>query len=339
MSYTVYVPSGADDKVSRFRMDRESGALTLVEAIAMAGGPSALCTSPDRATLYVSLRGVHKAASYAIDKPSGALTPINEVTLPADPCFLSTDKTGRFLLMACYGAGQVGVYALGEDGAIGGEPLQWFDTTEHAHCIHTDATNRYAYVPHTNPPNQIRQFLFDETTGTLTPNGVDRVCPDAPIGPRHYDYHPSLDVVYVSNENGSAISAYYLDPESGRLAEFQRLTTLPAEGFGGSNTCAQIHVSPDGRFVYISNRGHDSIACYAIDGQSGSMTPIRLVPTEPIPRVFSLDPSGRFLLAAGQASGKLATYTVDQETGDLAPLDVYEVGVRPMWVMVLDLER
>lgn len=175
-------------------------------------------------------------------------------------------------------------------------------------------------------------FLFDETTGRLTPNAIPTVPQPPDTGPRHYCFHPVLDTVYFSNEQGSSVTAYRLDPSDGTIEAFQTLSTLP-EGFEGENTCAQIHMTPDGRLLYVSNRGHDSIAGFRIDPSTGALAPIGQQPTEPTPRAFGIDPQGRFLFAGGQRSGHLASYRIDPATGALTPLNVYPAGQNPMWVM------
>lgn len=196
--------------------------------------------------------------------------------------------------------------------------------------------NQFGFVPHTEPANVIFQFRFDEATGYLSPNAPEKLLANPGNGPRHYVYHSSGDWVYVSNENGSSVSAHHFDPEAGTLSAFQTLSTLPKE-FTGENNCAQIHIHPSGAFLYVSNRGHNSIACFSIDDETGQLTSLGQQLTEPTPRVFSLDPSGKFLFAAGQSSGWLAEYRVNPRYGTLQPLARYFLGKQPMWVMVLTL--
>jgi 6-phosphogluconolactonase len=145
-----------------------------------------------------------------------------------------------------------------------------------------------------------------------------------------------MDILYFSNEQGCSVTAYRLNGSAGTLSAFQTVTTLP-DDYSGENTCAQIQISPSGRSLYATNRGHDSIACFAVDGDTGRLTPIGQVPTEPIPRAFSLDPSGSFLYATGQGTGRLAAYRIDGNTGDLHPLETYAVGKHPMWVLIVEL--
>jgi 6-phosphogluconolactonase len=132
------------------------------------------------------------------------------------------------------------------------------------------------------------------------------------------------------------VTAYHLEPATGTLSPFQTVSTLP-EGYDGSNSCAQIGITPSGAFLYAPNRGHNSMACFAVDADSGALTPVGQVPTEPVPRAFGIDPTGHFLYSAGLESGRLAAFRIDQQAGTLTPLDVYPVGERPMWVTILNL--
>jgi 6-phosphogluconolactonase len=193
-------------------------------------------------------------------------------------------------------------------------------------------------VPHIagRGPNEIWQFRFDEQTGHLTPNSPPKVIPEQPVGPRHFCFHPGKDLLYFSNEQGCSVTAYRLDTSAGTLAPLQTVSTLPA-GYTGQNTCSQIQIAPSGKFLYAPNRGHNSIACFAVDAATGLLTSLGQAPSETVPRAFSLDPDGKFLYAAGLESGRLAAYRIDADSGILQPLKTYPVGARPMWVMIARL--
>jgi 6-phosphogluconolactonase len=336
MPYRVYVPVAAEDKVRIWELDPGTGQLGFQKDVPLDGGPSPLAVDPTQRYLYVGLRGSHQLATLSIDPVTGGLTPLGAIPLESDPCYISVDHSGRYLLSAYYGAGLVGVHAIGEDGVVRAPPVVWRATMPKAHCIHTDRSNRYAYLPHVGESNRILQYLFDADSGHLTPNDPPMVVPEAGQGPRHYCYHPTLDRVYFDNEQASSVTAYRLEPATGTLAPFQTLSTLP-DGYEGQNTNAQIHLTPAGEYLYVANRGHDSIACFAVDGATGRLTALGQQPSEPTPRTFGIDPRGRFLFAAGQGSGRLAAYRIDARTGALQPLETYEVGERPMWVLVLEL--
>jgi len=162
-----------------------------------------------------------------------------------------------------------------------------------------------------------------------------RVEPAERLGPRHYCFHPALDLVYFSNEQGCSVTGYRLDRPTGTLSAVQTITSLPA-GFTARNTCSQIHLTPSGQFLYVANRGHNSIAGFAVDG-TGHLTAVGHVSTEAVPSAFGLDPAGRFLFAAGTASGRLASYRINNETGTLSPLGTYAVGQRPAAVLAARL--
>jgi 6-phosphogluconolactonase (cycloisomerase 2 family) len=338
MPYYMYVSLQDDDKILVFTMDAETGKLTPKGEVPVSGGPSPLTISPDRKVLYVGHRNVPEISSFRIDPATGGLTQSGTVSLEAPPTFLSTDRKGRFLLSAYYQGAHAAVHPLGADGAVGGPPIEWLETATGAHAMQTDPSNQFAFVPHIagNGPNAIFQFRFDDTTGHLTPNSPPRVEPAEHLGPRHFCFHPTQNLLYFSNEQGSSVTGYRLDPAAGTLSAFQTITTLPA-GYSERNTCSQIQIAPSGKFLYAPNRGHNSIAGFAVDGSSGRLTAIGQVATEAVPSAFSLDPEGQFLFAAGSASNRLAAYRINSDTGELTPLGTYDVGKRPMWVLTTRL--
>jgi 6-phosphogluconolactonase len=273
-------------------------------------------------------------SSFRIEPGTGRLSHIGEVLLESDPCYVATDRSGRFVFSAYYEAGKAAVHAINADGVASGPPVEWRGTARGAHCMQADPSNRFVFVPHIagNGPNAIFQFRFDAHTGHLTPNSPAQVSPERPDGP--LCFHPSKDLVYFSNEQGCGVTTYALDTATGLLTALQTVSTLPA-GYDGRNSCSQIQIVPSGKFLYAPNRGHNSIACCAVDATTGYLTALGQMPSEAVPRAFSLDPTGTFLFAAGLESGRLAAYRIDQNTGLLQPLGVYPVGTRPMWVMML----
>lgn len=334
MKYHVYISVAAENKISICKMEPDTGKLLFQEDVALGGAPGPLAVDPNREFLYAGIRSDREISSFRIDQSTGSLSLIGTVSLDADPCYMSTDRRGNFLLSAYYGAGVAAVHPIGKDGAVGSPPIEWRSTAERAHCIRTDPSNQFVFVPHTAGPNLIFQFKFDENTGALTPNAVPKVIPEEGTGPRHFCFHPSKEILYFSNEQGCSVTAYHFDPSAGTLAPFQTISTLP-DDFDGDNSCAQIHITPNGKFLYVSNRGHDSIAGFSIDNSTGRLTSIGQQRTEAIPRAFTIDPTGNFLFAGGQASGRLASYRIDPPTGALSPLDTYTVGKQSMWVLII----
>lgn len=334
MPYHVYLAIAGENKISIWSQDKTTGALEWLENCDLAGGPSPLAVDPAQKFLYVGLRASCQMASLRIDPQTGSLSLLGTIPLESDPCFVSVDRTGRYLLASYYGAGHLSVHPIDDHGALLPEPIEWRATAPKAHSIHTDRSNRYAFLPHVGESNRILQFLFDAETGHLTPNSVPMVVPPEGTGPRHYCYHPTLDCVYFDNEQASSVTVYDFDHAAGTLEPVQTLSTLPEE-FDGHNTCAQIHITPSGEFLYAANRGHDSIACFRVDAGNGRLTALGQQPTEPVPRTFGIDPSGRYLYAAGQGTGRLAAYRINAQ-GTLDPLETYDIGERPMWVLILD---
>ena len=330
----VYVTVSDEDRIALLSMDDASGSLDPLASFHVPGRPAPLARHPNGRFLYVGRRDDNQVSSYSVEG-SGGISEIGEAPLRSDPCYMATDRRGRFLLAAYYGGAGVSVHRIGSDGAVQEPAVQWVDTATGAHSIQTDASNSSAFVPHIadKGPNAIFQFRFDQETGRLSPNTPASLTPPTEDGPRHYCFHPDLDVLYTSNEQGCSVTAYALDRATGLLRALQTVSTLP-EGFSGENSCAQIRMTPSGRFLYAPNRGHDTIAAFSVDDSTGLLTAIGHTPTERVPRAFDIDPSGRFLYAAGLETGRLASYAIDQATGALAALDVYTIGNGPMWVLV-----
>ena len=349
MAHYVYVAAQDDNKVGIFTMDADSGALTHQQDVPMAGGPSLLAISPDKGTLYVSHREALRLSSHRIDPATGGLTETGSVDVDTWPAYIATDRTGRHLTVAFYGGAKAGVYPIGADGELGGPASESVTTADGAHAILTDRSNRFAYVPHIayiqdnvlEPPknipgpNVIYQFKFDADAGKLAPNDPLVLEMNGFLGPRHYCFHPSLDVVYFSDEQGSSVTAYNMDSE-GRLSSFQTISTLP-EGHTERNTCSQIQMTSDGSLLFVPNRGHNSIASFTVNPQTGALAAAGRASTEAVPSAFSLDPQGRFVFGAGSATGRLSSHSIDRETGEMAPLATYDVGARPMWVLTTTL--
>src|SRR5580704_18150052 len=241
MPYALYVCLQDDDKIAAFAMDASTGQLTGRTEVAAAGGPSVMAISPDRRMLYVGLRGGPAISSFRIDPATGGLTLAGTVSQPHAPTFLAADRTGKYMLVAYYQGGGAAVYRLGSDGTVGAASHDWLATDTGAHAIATDPSNRFAFVPHIarvqdnvlEPPknipgpNVIMQFRFDAESGRLTANARLRVEQLDLVGPRHYCFHPSLDIAFFSNEQGCSVTAYRLDHSAGTLAAVQTITTLP----------------------------------------------------------------------------------------------------------------
>ena len=337
---TVYVSLSGEDRIVRLALDREDGSLHPAGSYAVAGSPAPMAFDPGERMLYVSRRQDARISTLTVD-PDGGLSAVGEVPTESGACYVATDRSGRFLMSAYYADGAVAVHRIGDDGIAGGAPVCRLDTGAGAHSIETDATNRYAFSCNIAEPvgsNAVHQFLFDERSGVLRPNTPPRLIGENGCGPRHFCFHPRLPLLYVSNEQGGSVTAYRLDPGAGTLTRWHTVSTLPPD-FDGENACAQIRITPDGTSLFAPNRGHDSIANFALDPDTGALSLRETVPTEPTPRACQLDPTGRLLLAAGQDSGRIAAYRIEPGDGRLTALAVSEVGDSPMWILFGQRER
>jgi 6-phosphogluconolactonase len=242
------------------------------------------------------------------------------------------------VLSSYYQGARVAVHPIGDDGSVGGDPVEWLETATGAHAMQTDPTNTYAFVPHIagNGPNRIYQFRFDENTGQIEPNSPAQVEPDGFQGPRHFCFHPSLDVLYFSNEQGCSVGAYRLDTANGTLSQFQTIPTIP-EDFTERNTCSQIQVTGSGRFLYAPNRGHNSLACFTVNTATGELAANGIVDAEPIPNALAVGPDEKFLYSAGQESGNMATFGIDAGSGQLTRVATTPLGNRPAWISIVHL--
>src|SRR3984893_11022747 len=241
MPHTLFVCLQDEDKIASYAMDADTGQLSPQGEAPAAGGPSVLALSPDRRTLYLRHRTRPAISSFRIDLGTGGVTPLGYVSINHTPTLLAPDRTGRYLLSCYYQGGGVAVHHVASDGAVGAPSLDWLATATGAHAIATDPANQLAFVPHIarlndnvleppkeNPgPNFIAQFRFDAQSGRLTPNSPFRVEQGDRLGPRHYCFHPGLDLVYFSNEQGCSVTGYRLDRATGTLSAAQTITTLP----------------------------------------------------------------------------------------------------------------
>jgi 6-phosphogluconolactonase len=328
----VYVSMAPEQKIQIYRFDPTAATLTAVETAAVEGSPGALGVDPTKKFLFASLRSNSTLDSFRIDAATGELKWLSSAELPKgeNAAFVGTDGTGHWLLSASYAAGKVVVHRLGSDGVIESPAVQTVETAKTAHCIAVDRENRFVFVPHV-APNAVFQFHLDAKTGMLADAGRAPGSTDK-AGPRHLAFHPTQDVAFTSDEQGSSITAYRYDPKTG-LKPVQTLSTLPPD-FKGPNTTAEVKVHPSGKFVWVSNRGHDSLAGFAIDSD-GKLSAVGHTPTEKTPRSFEIDPSGLFAFGAGEGSGKLALFRIDLKSGALTRIHTYDVGQSLTWVLAV----
>lgn len=335
-NHFLYISLRDENTIAIFKIDSQNGDLYKIHTTQMDGQPAPMTLDPQKQVLYVGQRGMNAISSYRIDRSTGFLNFLNMIPIFDNPVYLSTDKTGNYILAASYGGNKAAIYAIQEDGTLAETVIQIEDTDKNPHSILTDATNQYLFIPNTGA-DKILQFRFDESTGRIEPNLPAEVITDSIAGPRHFIFHGTKPIVYFVNEKNSTVTAYHLDEKKGVLSPFQSIATLP-EGYEGQNTCADIHITPDDRFLYASNRGHDSIAAFKVDKKTGKLTTIGQFATQKKPREFDVDPTGRYLFAAGEDSDSLATYRINQDSGKLKALNVIYVGHRPSWVLAVEFE-
>jgi 6-phosphogluconolactonase len=329
----LYVSLAGDERIACYRID-ERGCLDPLGETRPGGAPGSLAADPAAGRLFAAIRTREELASFRIDAVTGALTEIGRVH-SGNAAFVGLDGTRRWLLSAYYQAGRMRVHRIGADGALDAQPVASVDTEKNAHLAVTSPDNRYLFVPHTGP-NAIYQFRFDARTGSPAPNDPPRVAGPPGAGPRHLRFHPIGRWAYTADEDGSSVTLWDYDAASGRLSHLQTKSTLPA--WEGENTCAEVRVHPSGRWVYVSNRGHHSLAIFRVDPDSGLLSAAGHAATEKTPRSFDLTPDGRFLYAGGEGGTRLAAYEIDAGTGGLRRIDTYEVGRSPAWIEVVSLE-
>lgn len=331
----LYVSMAPEQKIQIFKLDAAAGKLEPVDTFAVDGSPGCLAVDPKSKFLFASLRSNSTLASYAIDSVNGKLKMISSAALGKgeNAAYVKTDRSGRWLFSASYAAGKIVVHGIDLAGSIQSPAIQTIETAKTAHCVAVESSNRWVFVPHVSP-NAVYQFQLDPATGKLTDAGKAEGG-TAKAGPRHLAFHPALPLAFSSDEVGSSITAYRFEPKGG-LNPVQTLSTLPAD-FRGSNTTAEVKVHPNGKFVWVSNRGHESLAGFRIDAATAKLTAIGHTPTEKTPRSFEIDPSGRYLFGAGEGSGKLAMFRIDPESGKLNRLQTYDVGKSLTWVLAVDL--
>ena len=335
MKCYLYVSLSREDKILIFAIDLQTGKLQAQVEMKVPGGPANMVFDPSQQFIYVGRKGDRSISTYRRNRATGEMSLAGTVPVELQPDWLAIDRKGRFLMSTYISEGKVAVHEIGSDGILRNPPVQWLTTYRGVHSIQIDPSNRFAFIPHIagNDPNLILQFKFNEITGQLTPNTPDRVIPEKDAGPRLFCFHSHLDILYFCNQEGSSVTAYKLDTTAGTLSAFQSISTLP-EGYRERSKTADIQISPSGRFLYVNNRGHNSIACFSVDAANGCLTAIERVPTEAEARSLGLDPNGNFLFAAGLASGRLVSYRVNKDSGKLTNLETYVVGNSP-WHLII----
>jgi 6-phosphogluconolactonase len=349
----VYVSNAADGDIGTYRMQSD-GALQPGARATAADAVGPMAVSPDRRFLYAAARSKpFSVYAYAIDPGSGALTPLSIAPLAESFAYISLDKTGRYLFGASYHAHLISVNAVGRDGRVAAAPLQVIPVGRNAHSIRTDESNRFVYVQ-TLGSDQIFQFTFDAKSGRLSSNTPAVAQMQAMTGPRHFVTSADNRFLYVLSELLGTVTTFALDGKTGLLTEISSVSGLPpdtklvpgaprvAAGAAGAAPprdndiwAADIHLTPEGRFLYISERTGSTLGAFSVNAQSGKLTYLASAPTETQPRGFAIDPKGRFLVATGEKSDTISVYAIDQASGALSLLRKYPGGKGANWVEIV----
>lgn len=317
-----------------YRFDAASSEFTSLGVAAETTNPSFLAIDPSRRFLYAvnevpNYKGASSGAvsAFAIHRQTGKLSLLNQIaSRGADPCYISFDKTGKYALVANYTGGSVAVFPVPADGRIGeassfvqhaGSSInKEHQEGPHAHWIETTPDNRFAIAVDLGL-DELLVYRFDAQTGSLTANRPPYAKLEPGAGPRHLAFHPNGKFAYVVNELQSTITTFSYDPDHGALNKLNTVTTLP-KGFTGANDTAEIHVHPSGKFLFASNRGHNSIALFSIDSHTGALTLVDHFLTQgKTPRNFEIDPTGKLLFVANQDSNNIVVFHIDLNTGRL----------------------
>ena len=349
LMYAGTYTGGASKGIYAFRFQPSTGKTVSLGLAAESVSPSFLAVHPDRRTLYavneapVSEGGNGSISAFAIDGKTGRLKFLNKVSSGGrDPCHLTIDQYGRWLLAANYSSGSISVFPIKDDGRLGeastvvqhrgsGKDPQRQEGP-HAHSVNLSPDGRFLLVSDLGL-DKILIYRFDSAKGSLTANDPPYVKLSAGSGPRHISFHPNGRFVYQINELNSTLTAFAYDADGGSLREAETISTLP-QGFSGKSTTAEVAVHPDGKFVYGSNRGHDSIAVFAVKGDKCILEPVAYVSTRgKTPRQFAIDPTGDYLFAANQNSGEIVVFRIERTTGKLTATDVVLKVPNPVCVV------
>jgi len=345
----VYVSNAEDGDIGMYTLEPDgslkAGARTPAGKTVMP-----MSVSPDRRYLVAAVRSKPFAAlTYAIDRKSGALNMIGGGTLAESFPYIRHDATGRWLLGASYGANLVSVNPIGKEG-VAGDPQQVIPTARNAHCIVADRSNRWVFVPHLGT-DQIFQFRLDAKSGKLSANTPATVQMKQGSGPRHLILSADNKFAYLLNELTATVTTLSLDAKTGLLKELDSVSALPADSklapgaprpTPGRNVdndiwASDLHLAPNGRFLYAAERTSSSIGRFSVDAASGKLAYLGSTPTEKQPRGFQVDPAGRFMVVSGEKSDMLATYSIAPD-GALIPVGRYPTGKGSNWVEIVRFE-
>lgn len=352
--WRVYIGTytgGASEGIYQLELDASNGAVTVTGLAAATENPSFLALHPALPTLYAvgEMGGGGVVSAFAVDAMSGALEIQNaQSSEGAGPCHVAVSPNGAYVAVANYSGGNVALMPIEADGTLapaisvmqheGASVHPQRQQRPHAHAVIFDPEGRHLFVADLGI-DRLMAYRVDAVSGGLEPNEPAYAALAPGAGPRHFAFHPSGDFAYSVNELDNTVTAFAYDSSTGTLETLQSITTLP-EGFEEPNTTAEIRVHPSGRFLYASNRGHDSIAAFSIDPESGRLEALGQTSTGgQMPRNFNLDPEGQWLLAANQRTDNVVVFAIDADSGSLTPTGQEVTVPAPVCVVFVPQEH
>jgi 6-phosphogluconolactonase len=358
----VYVSNAQDGNIDTYVMDMGSGSLTSVGKAEAGKLVMPMAISPNKKYLYAVVRSQPvRVLTFAIDPSTGALSQKASAPLPDSMPYVSTDQTGRFLFTASYGGDKIAVSPIGENGLVEAEAIQVIPTGRNAHSILPDRSNKFVYAA-TLGANQVLQFTFDSKTGKLTANDPASISPEAGHGPRHLAFSPDNKNLYVLNELSGHVTQYAIDAGKGTLTVVDSISSVPPEAglaWGAPQApvgaapagaaappkdekpkvwAADIQITPNGKFMYTTERTTNKIALFTVAPGTGKLTYVTNFATEAQPRGIRIDPTGQYLVASGEKSDRVSVYKIDQGSGKLSEPTRYPVGNGANWVEIVDVQ-
>lgn len=333
----LYVSEEGKGTLSIYRINPNSGNIQFEKSVNASGGPGSFTFSPNKRFLYLGQQASKSLTAYSVNFTDGNLTPINTISIPFKPVYVSMDVTGRFLLSVSYFEHQLAIHAVDSNGKILSEPVELKTLGKNLHAILTTKDNRFLYIPSLGT-GEILQFAFNPVNGKITSLSPPVTLTESFAGPRHMIFHGTKNLAYVLNEWKNSVSVFQHDSVTGHLTHLQTLSTLP-KNFNGTNTAADIHITPNQKFLYTSNRGHESLAAFRVDTSTGLLTLLDFYPTARNPRDFTIDPSGNYLYAGGYVSDTIVTYRIDGKAGTLEKLASNPTGRLPGWLIAIQFDE